>query len=233
MAFEPFDTNEPLPRAMVALALFGALLLTCGLWRGWVAWRATAQMTAEWRRAGRPLAGLDTRFPVYAIDAPGPVVALVGIRRPTLFIANCVLAECSTAEVRAMIGHETAHFRAFDNARRFVIRACPDLMQTFDPDTSLYEKLAGDYGIQLMITEEVIEVGKANAEEAQLLQIPRQSPVFLFTRVSFRDNGKPVEHVKSTYRGDRYKIVNRLMRTKREMLATPIEMCPNNWPSSV
>jgi GntR family transcriptional regulator len=104
------------------------------------------------------------------------------------------------------------------------VRVCPDLMQTFDPDTSLYEKLANDYGIQLMITEEVIEVGKANAEEAQLLQIPRQSPVFLFTRVSFRDNGKPVEHVKSTYRGDRYKIVNRLMRTKREMLATPVEM---------
>jgi GntR family transcriptional regulator len=100
------------------------------------------------------------------------------------------------------------------------VRTCPDLMQTFDPDTSLYEKLANDYRIQLMITEEVIEVGKANAEEAQLLQIPRQSPVFLFTRVSFRDNGKPVEHVKSTYRGDRYKIVNRLMRTKREMLAT-------------
>lgn len=104
------------------------------------------------------------------------------------------------------------------------VRACPDLMETFDPDTSLYEKLAGDYGIQLMITEEVIEVGKANAEEAKLLQVPRQSPVFLFTRVSFRDNGKPVEHVKSTYRGDRYKIVNRLMRTKRQMLATPIEM---------
>jgi GntR family transcriptional regulator len=104
------------------------------------------------------------------------------------------------------------------------VRVCPELMETFDPEASLYEKLADDYGIQLMITEEVIEVGKANAEEARLLKIPRQSSVFLFTRVSFRDNGKPVEHVKSTYRGDRYKIVNRLMRTKREMLASPIAM---------
>lgn len=98
------------------------------------------------------------------------------------------------------------------------VGACPDLMEIFDPDTSLYERLADHYGIQLAITEEVIEVGKANMEEARLLQVPRQSPVFLFTRVSFREDGRPVEHVKSTYRGDRYKIVNRLMRTKRQVL---------------
>jgi len=102
------------------------------------------------------------------------------------------------------------------------VNACPNLMETFDPDTSLYEKLANHYGIQLTITEEVIEVGKANAEEARLLQIPRQSPVFLFTRVSFAEDGRPIEHVKSTYRGDRYKIVNRLMRTKRSVLSSPI-----------
>lgn len=102
------------------------------------------------------------------------------------------------------------------------VNACPDLMETFNADASLYETLADHYGIQLTITEEVIEVGKANAEEARLLQIPRQSPVFLFTRVSFREDGKPIEHVKSTYRGDRYKIVNRLMRSKRSVLSTPL-----------
>lgn len=94
---------------------------------------------------------------------------------------------------------------------------CPDLMSSFDPDSSLYEELA-NYGIQLMVTDEVIEVGKANAEESRLLQIALHSPVFLFTRVSFRENGQPIEHVKSTYRGDHYKIVNRLMRTRRDML---------------
>jgi GntR family transcriptional regulator len=101
------------------------------------------------------------------------------------------------------------------------VKVCPDLMDTFNPDTSLYQELAENYGIQLMITDEVIEVGKANAEEARLLEVVPQSPVFLFTRTSFREDGKPVEHVKSTYRGDRYKIVNRLMRTRREMFAAP------------
>lgn len=104
------------------------------------------------------------------------------------------------------------------------VNLCPDLKESFNPDTSLYEKLASHYGIQLTITEEVIEVGKANAEEARLLEVPRQSPVFLFTRVSFGEDGRPVEHVKSTYRGDRYKIVNRLMRTKRAVMSSPIGM---------
>jgi GntR family transcriptional regulator len=101
------------------------------------------------------------------------------------------------------------------------VHLCPDLLETFDPATSLYQRLAEHYGIQLMVTKEVIEVGKANAEEARLLQAALKSSVFLFTRISFLEGGKAVEHVKSVYRGDRYKIVNRLVRSNRELLPWP------------
>jgi GntR family transcriptional regulator len=96
---------------------------------------------------------------------------------------------------------------------------CPGLMETFDPVTSLYDALAEQYGIQFMVTDEVIEVGKASAADALLLHIAPQSPVFLFTRVSYLENGTPAEHVKSVYPGDRYKVVNRLTRVKRELLS--------------
>jgi GntR family transcriptional regulator len=102
------------------------------------------------------------------------------------------------------------------------VQLCPALIETFDPATSLYEELAHQYGIQLMVTDEVVEVGKASAEDARLLEIAPQSPVFLFTRVSYLESGTPVEHVKSVYRGDKYKIVNRLMRLKRDRLTTPL-----------
>jgi GntR family transcriptional regulator len=102
------------------------------------------------------------------------------------------------------------------------VRLCPGLLQTFDPATSLYEELAEQYGIQLMVTDEVIEVGNVNTEDAHLLEIVPQSPVFLFTRVSYLENGTPAEHVQSVYRGDRYKVVNRLTRAKRELRAAPI-----------
>ena len=90
--------------------------------------------------------------------------------------------------------------------------SCPHLPEVFRPEASLYGILAEHYGIQLAGASEVVEVGKASAEEARLLRIPPRSPVFLFTRTSFLESGKPAEYVKSTFRGDRYRIVYRLNR---------------------
>lgn len=92
---------------------------------------------------------------------------------------------------------------------------CPDLIEDFDPQTSLYNELASRYGIEIAITDEVAEAGLAMAEEARLLRITKGRPVFLFTRTSYVHSGKPVEFVKSVYRADRYKIVNRLTRSKK------------------
>lgn len=90
--------------------------------------------------------------------------------------------------------------------------ACPDLPRVFEANASLYRTLGEHYGIQLHSASEVVEVGKATAEEARLLRIKPRSPVFLFTRTSFLENGKPTEYVKSTFRGDRYQFVTRLTR---------------------
>jgi GntR family transcriptional regulator len=68
----------------------------------------------------------------------------------------------------------------------------------------------------LFLADEVVEAGLADTEEARLLGIRRKSAVFLFTRTSYVQDGRPVEFVKSTYRADRYKIVSRLTRLTRE-----------------
>lgn len=100
------------------------------------------------------------------------------------------------------------------------LRLCPDLLETFDPRTSLYRILAERYGIEMVVADEVAEVGLAGREEARLLRISEKSPVFTFTRTSYVQNGQPVEYVKATYRGDRYKIVNRLTRLNRALLTS-------------
>ena len=100
------------------------------------------------------------------------------------------------------------------------LRLCPDLLETFDPRNSLYEVLAERYGIHLVVADEVVEAGLADSETATLLRIAKGNPVFLFTRISYVQSGQPIEHVKSTYRGDRYKIVNRLSRQSRGLLSS-------------
>ena len=101
------------------------------------------------------------------------------------------------------------------------VQICPSLLETFDPATSLYQELADRYGIKMEVTDEVVEVGKATAKEAALLKIAPGSPVFLFTRTCYGENGRPLEYVRSTYRGDRYKIVQRLTRAKHDVLTAP------------
>jgi GntR family transcriptional regulator len=96
-------------------------------------------------------------------------------------------------------------------------RLCPDLLRTFDASTSLYQTLSERYGIQMAFADEVIEAALASGTEARLLRIAKRSPVFIFTRVSCVQTGRPVEYVKSTYRADRYKIAHRLTRLNREL----------------
>ncbi len=96
-------------------------------------------------------------------------------------------------------------------------RLCPDLLDKFERSSSLYETLFRHYGIRMSVAEEVIEAGLASAEQARLLKAPKDSPMFIFTRTSYLQSGEPVEFVKSVYRGDRYKIVNRLKRMNLDL----------------
>jgi GntR family transcriptional regulator len=102
------------------------------------------------------------------------------------------------------------------------LRLCPDLLDTFDPRTSLYKVLEDRYRIHMLVADEIVEVGVANYEEAQLLKIGEGVPVFYFTRISYVQSGQPVEFVKATYRGDRYKIANRLTRLDRALLSSAL-----------
>jgi GntR family transcriptional regulator len=98
------------------------------------------------------------------------------------------------------------------------LRFFPDLLEKYDPRTSLYQALGKYYGIQIDLADEVAEASVATAEEAKLLRIRAKAPVFRFTRTAFLRTGQPIEFVKSAYRGDRCKVVNRLSRQMKEFV---------------
>ena len=68
--------------------------------------------------------GLDV--PAERIDSPFPIVALVGVLRPRLFVAATVLDSCTRQELQTVIAHEMAHARTLDNLRRLLLIAVPD-----------------------------------------------------------------------------------------------------------
>jgi hypothetical protein len=124
--FEPADTHESIAMTLAVLAGGGALILALAGWRAVSAWRATRALERVWRAHGRRVT-IDAPLPVVAVDEPYPIVAVVGLRRPVLYVAQCVLDACPAHEVDAMVRHECAHVASRDNLKRLLLRAWPSL----------------------------------------------------------------------------------------------------------
>ena len=58
--------------------------------------------------------------------------------------------------------------------------------------------------------EQTIRTRIATEEEAALLAIDSNSPIFEITRITFDINGTPIEYLVSLWRGDRYDFFVRL-----------------------
>ncbi|WP_436493433.1 GntR family transcriptional regulator [Actinokineospora sp. HUAS TT18] len=77
---------------------------------------------------------------------------------------------------------------------------------------SLYQVLRDRFGVEMGHAEETIETALAAPHEADLLGADIGMPMLLLSRHSFDAEEKPVEWVRSLYRGDRYKFVTTLNR---------------------
>lgn len=127
IAFEPRDGDETAGATFWLLALAGGVAVAQGLARGLAAWCASRRLRRLWTREGRPLELLGAPVPAYRIRHSFPVVSIVGIVRPRLFVADQVLEGLTSAELRAVLAHEAGHVRAADNLKRLLVRLCPAL----------------------------------------------------------------------------------------------------------
>jgi GntR family transcriptional regulator len=76
--------------------------------------------------------------------------------------------------------------------------------------SSLYE-LLNSRGVELVFAQQTIEASLATDEELALLEAHPNQPMLLMTRVSFDAAERPIEHVRSLYRGDRYRLQTPLL----------------------
>jgi len=77
---------------------------------------------------------------------------------------------------------------------------------------SIYAILQQKFGIYPTEADETLEVTLATPEEAELMQIPVNSPLLLNERTLWSQDRKAIEFVSILYRGDRYKYFVRLTR---------------------
>jgi GntR family transcriptional regulator len=77
---------------------------------------------------------------------------------------------------------------------------------------SVYEFIENKLGLSIQSGVQVIEASVARKMEAELLQIKEGAPVLVMQRRSYLNDGRPLEVVKSVYRGDRYKFTIEMER---------------------
>jgi Zn-dependent protease with chaperone function len=122
---EPAQADERPGVVASALAALGLLLLGATVARAVRALLATRRLVAEWSRDAQEIALPGQPAPAFRIAHPFPVVAVVGVWRPRLFIARPVLQALTPEELQAVLAHEAWHVRAGDNVKRWLMACAP------------------------------------------------------------------------------------------------------------
>lgn len=81
---------------------------------------------------------------------------------------------------------------------------CPNLLEEISHNISLYMIFKEKYGLVPCRASETYNAILLSAYEASLLQVPEGSPALLVSRTAYLKDGRPLEHVISFLRGDRY-----------------------------
>jgi hypothetical protein len=126
MTFEPRDTTESVGIVIGLAGSFGACLILSGVTRMWLAWHATQSIVEGWRSSATPIDLPGAEVPVFRLDSPLPIVSIVGVRHPRLFVAGTVLHHCTPSQIEAIVAHESSHVAAGDNFRRLLLRGSAD-----------------------------------------------------------------------------------------------------------
>lgn len=105
------------------------------------------------------------------------------------------------------------------NDESFALETCylpadivPGLVQQPLGRSSLFSRLEQDYGIQLTYADEEIDATTADGRVAELLEVPRGSPVMRIRQVIFSSNARPVMYVVGYYRAERHSLFIRRFR---------------------
>jgi hypothetical protein len=123
--WEPRAGSESVGALALLLAGIGAAILASSAIRlAGAVWQSRAVTRRLVEATEGSVDGLD--MPAARIESTFPVVALVGVLQPRLFVAAGVLQACTRDELRTVIAHELAHARTRDNLRRLLLVAVPD-----------------------------------------------------------------------------------------------------------
>jgi Peptidase family M48 len=126
--YEPNPADEVVGPRLAVIASVSAAGIAIAVWKGFASARATRQLVADWIRHAEPIAIAGRGKRAFCLRHPFPLMAIVGVFRPRLFVSQCVLESLDPKELLAALEHEAGHLAARDNLKRILMRTCRDLL---------------------------------------------------------------------------------------------------------
>ena len=205
LEYEPYSTNEFVSLKLGVLAAVSAVGVGLAIWRGLRSWLATRALLKRWLMNSTPIELEGVRVPAFRLNYAFPIIAVVGMVRPRLFIAEQVLVSLSAEELAAAIAHECGHLVAHDNCKRSLMRASRAALLMVPCGTSLdrawseaSESAADEYAAQESST---LALNLASALVRIARMIPREECHELPSSVSaFLVGGEEIGGVKTRVR---------------------------------
>ena len=127
IGFARFEAGGPESAGplLIGFAMLGVAFLADAFASGIRSWRQTQQIVSTWHKSATPITLPAWARRAWTIRRRFPVVAVVGILRPQLYVARQVTAACTPRELAAIAAHEAAHVAARDNLLRLLFRLTP------------------------------------------------------------------------------------------------------------
>lgn len=125
---EPVASGEVVSGKLGLIAIAGMLGVLVALYRVLKTWIVTHRLTSNWLSESVEISLPGINVPVYRFQHQFPVIAVIGVFRPKMFVAEHVLELLDHNELAAAVAHEYGHLLANDNFRWMLLRVCRGLL---------------------------------------------------------------------------------------------------------
>ena len=154
LLFEPHTSGEVVSLKLGLIAIASSIGVIVASYRVFGTWWKTRRLTSNWLKNAEPIKVTNVSVPTFRMLHPFPVIAVIGMFRPRIFIAQQIFDSLDDEEMQAAIAHEYGHLAARDNFKRTLMRVCRDLLvfpfgQSLDREWSEnVESAADEYAAQ-------------------------------------------------------------------------------------
>jgi Zn-dependent protease with chaperone function len=125
---EPAESGESVGVMLLLLACVSAAGVLLSAWRVARTWVATRRLARDWMRHAEPFEAEGVTVPTFRISHSFPVIAVIGVLRPRLFVASQLFDTLTPGELAAALAHERGHVEGRDNLKRALLQAGEDAL---------------------------------------------------------------------------------------------------------